>query len=204
MSSRSLWQEEEAHNDESCNDRRSEWPAEVPTAGAAPAYLKVAHGCTERPRENESSPEEENARDVGPQIESADDGETGCENQRTSFIAQSGAIGTTERRAQRLRESDRRPIEAFDPRVDTVLTEMVPSRRMPNTERHQQTHQERNGTSPGIADPQRSIGEIRHCSAEGRGRNDRGPIEERVKFLRKIWAITSTTRKPKKSKVPAR
>src|SRR5258707_7440143 len=88
MTSRPMRQDEKAEDDKRGDHRRSERPAEVETAGADWFIQKVAEGSAKRPGENKGSPEEQNARDISPEVKSSDNSQSCTKDDRTSFISE--------------------------------------------------------------------------------------------------------------------
>src|SRR5260370_36845806 len=114
MTSRPLRQDEKAEDDKRGDHCRSERPAEVETAGADWFIQKVAESSAKRPGEDKGSPEEQNARDISPEVKSGDNRQSCRKDQRASFIPETGVSHpVTEGSTERLRKGDGSPIEAF-------------------------------------------------------------------------------------------
>ena len=83
----------------------------------------------------------------------------------------------------------------------TVLTEIEPSDSR-HTASEAKSNAEQNRRSAGIADAERTIGEIRHRRAQGRRRDDRDPIEKGMELLRGDLGDHGDNEHAKKMPVP--
>ena len=88
---------------------------------------QIADGRAERSREDERSPEKSGSRDLREEVEGSDDRERRGEDERAALEAEAGRVGrpVAERGSERLREQDRRPVNAsiFGVATDSTATE---------------------------------------------------------------------------------
>ena len=113
MLTRSLRENENASDDECCNDRRRDGPAQRQTTVAHWLVEEIANRRAERSRQDERSPKQKDARHFGPDIGRGKNRQSGCKDQRPTVIAKSGIVGgpIAQCRSQRLRERNRHPVE---------------------------------------------------------------------------------------------
>ncbi len=184
MPSRALRQDEQAQDDKCGDHGGGEWPAEVQTARGHRFIQKVANGGAKWSGKDKGSPKEQNARNIGPEIKGSDNSQACSKDQRAAFIPETG-VGhpVTEGGAERLRKGNGRPVEAFHFRGGHRVHRDCTLRPIPKSEYNQQAHEQQRAAAS-VADTQRTICKVRHGSAKGRGRDDRGPIKKRVEFLR--------------------
>src|SRR5580698_455523 len=99
-----LRQDEDASDNERRDDRRRDRAAERQSAVADRLVEEIADRGAERPRQDESGPEQEDPRDAGEEIGRREQRQPGGKHKSAVFI--SGAVGhpVAERRSERLRE----------------------------------------------------------------------------------------------------
>src|ERR1700730_17296861 len=110
-----LPEDENAGDNEEGKKRRDREATDGETAVGNRLVEKVADGRAQGTREDEGTPEQQRARDVGKEVRRRDDSQPGTENQGAALVAQS-CVGhpVAERRSQGLRKQDGDPVEHLD------------------------------------------------------------------------------------------
>ena len=110
-----LRQNQDQRDHDDGDDERGERPAEIKSAVGERLVEKIAERRTERPRQNKGRPKEENSRGARREIKKRENREAYCERRCAAEIAEPGRIGhpIAERRTERLRKGNRRPIKGF-------------------------------------------------------------------------------------------
>src|SRR5271156_1600620 len=149
MTSRALRQDDDQHNHCGRDGRRGQRAAQCEAAVGDGLVDEIAHGCAQRPCQDESDPKQGDVRRPGPVIEGHDNRERSGEYQRASLVSKSACVGkpVARRGAQRLRKRDGCPVErlAFWRRNSAHSYRAL--RPPPASQRRQQTTQKQKVTA---------------------------------------------------------
>lgn len=176
-----LRQDNQQHDDDGSDDGRCQRAAQRQAAVGHWLINEVPYRRTERSRQDEGDPKQNDARYPGPVIQSHDHHESDAEHQGAAFVAKSAGVGKpiAECGTQCLRKRDGRPVEGLYLRRRNGAYRNRSLRPMPKPEGGQQTGQQQK-RSTCVADPQRPIGKVGQRGAECCGGHNRRPIQHRV------------------------